>query len=167
MPVKLKNRCTVTLKQNDAILGTYRPTQRVFYSLQKKLEPFRILYEKAKTFRSKCRIILKQEEIKMGTYKVPEDMFEELKFDIEKFRSLGIPSRKIRCVETGKVFENARQASGWVAYIREESYCNMDLIKQCCRGKQKTSYGYHWEFVNEEFDKFKAQLNERINNDNL
>ena len=46
---------------------------------------------------------------------------------------------------------DSRKASEWVSEIRENFYnaCNSDLIKQCCRGKQKTSYGYHWEFVKE------------------
>lgn len=161
MIAKLKNRCTVTLKESGSAIGTYRPTQKKFYSLQKKLEPFRILYAKAKTFNSRYRIILKQEEIKMGTYKVPVKMFNSIKADIEQYRSFGIPSKKVRCIETGKVFENAGEAAQWVAFVRERSCCSIDLIKQCCRGKQKTSYGYHWEFVNEELDKFKEQLNKR------
>ena len=161
MTAKLKNRCTVTLKESGSIIGTYRPTQKKFYSLQKKLEPFRILYPKAKTFKSGYRIILKQEEIKMGTYKVPVKMFNSIKADIEQYRSVGIPSKKVKCIETGNVFESAWEAARWAAFARERSYCDMDLIKQCCRGKQKTSYGYHWEFVNEELDKFKEQFNKR------
>lgn len=163
MNAKLKNRCTVTLKQNDEILGTYRPTQRKFHSLQKKLEPYRILYPKAKSFKSRCRIILKQEHIRMGTYKVPEEIFNIVKSDIEQYQSFGYPSKKVRCIETGKVFENAGVAAKWAAFVRERCYCNQDLIKQCCRGKQKTSYGYHWEWVNEELDKIREQINQRPN----
>jgi len=48
----------------------------------------------------------------------------------------------------------------------ERDYCNLDLIKQCCRGKQKTSYGYHWEWVNEDLDRVKEQLNERKSDEN-
>lgn len=165
MTTKLKNRCTVIFKQNGSIIGTYRPTQKKFYSLQKKLEPYRALYPKAKSFKSKYRITLKQEDIKMGTYKLPEEMFNSIKTDIEQYRSFGYPSKKVRCIETGQIFENAGIAAKWAAFVRERNYCDQDLIKQCCRGKQKTSYGYHWEWVNEELDKFKAQLNERIFND--
>lgn len=166
MTTKMKNRCTVTFKRGDRIIGTYRPTQKKFHSLQKKLEPFRILYPKARNLKSRCRVVLKQEEIKMGTYKVPEEMFDNLKSDIEQYRSLGYQCKKVRCIETGQVFESAREASRWAAFAREMSYCSMDLIKQCCRGKQKTSYGYHWEFVNEDLDKFKAQLNKKIIDEN-
>ncbi len=40
-----------------------------------------------------------------------------------------------------------KQLSKWAAFVHECYYCNSSLIKQACRGKQKTSYGYHWEFV--------------------
>lgn len=160
----LKNRCTVILKEDGCNIGTYRPTQRKFYSLQKILEPYRIIYPKAKTFQSKYRIVLKQEDIKMGTYKVPQKMLEKIKADIEKFRSVGALCKKVRCIETGQIFENAHMAAKWAAFAQERSYCDFDLIKQCCRGKQKTSYGYHWEFVNEEIERVKERLNKRFNN---
>ncbi|MCD8024710.1 MAG: hypothetical protein LUE64_04175 [Candidatus Gastranaerophilales bacterium] len=158
----MKNRCVVIFEVKGTSIGTYRPTQKKFHSLQKKLEPFRILYPKAKTFRSNYRIVLKQEKVKMGTYKVPKEMFEKIKSEIEQYRSLGSPSKKIRCIETGVVFQSAREAACWTEFAREMYYCNQDLIKQCCRGKQKTSYGYHWEFVNEELDRLKAKLNEKF-----
>lgn len=41
----------------------------------------------------------------------------------------------------------------WVEYVHETDYCDMNLIKQACKGKQKTSYGYHWEFVEDEINK--------------
>ena len=85
----------------------------------------------------------------MGKYKVDVKKFNRIVAKIEKYKSDGYPSKTVRCVETVQSFENARQASRWVSEIRENFYncCNPDLIKQCCRGKQKTSYGYHWEFV--------------------
>lgn len=159
MSQKMKNRCTVLLRKTSLRIGTYRPTQKKFYSLQKILEPYRIQYPKAKTFRSNYRIELKQENIKMGTYKVPKEMFEKIKSEIKQYQSIGVPSKKVRCIETGKIFKNAGEAAKWAAFARERNYCDQDLIKQCCRGKQKTSYGYHWEFVNEELDKVKSKIN--------
>ncbi len=99
----------------------------------------------------------------MGNYRVDIKRFNKIKESVEKYRSIGHICKKVRCIETGQIFENAREAARWVAFAREMSYCDFGLIKQCCRGKQKTSYGYHWEFVNEEIDKVKEQLNERIN----
>lgn len=162
MVVKLKNRCSVILKENSSRKGTYRPTQKKFHCLQKELEPFRTLYPKAKTFKSKYRIVLMQEDIKMGTYKVPEKIYEKIKSEIEQYRSIGFPRKKVRCIETGQIFETAKEAARWAAFARERSYCHWDLIKQCCRGKQKTAYGYHWEWVNEEIDKVKENLNKKI-----
>lgn len=166
MTTKMKNRCTVTLRKTSSRIGTYRPTQKKFYSLQKMLEPYRIQYPKAKSFRSNYRIELKQEEIKMGTYKVPKEMFEKIKSEIEQYHSTGISPKKVRCIETGKVFENAGVAAKWASFVRERSFCQPNLIKQCCRGKQKTSYGYHWEWVNEELDKVKFELNKKENSKN-
>ena len=84
----------------------------------------------------------------MGKYKVEEEQFNQIKEKVEQYRSIGHTCKKVRCIETGQVFENAKMASRWVSEIRENYYCSSDQIKQCCRGKQKTSYGYHWEFVN-------------------
>ncbi|MBR1425388.1 hypothetical protein IJ579_07495 [bacterium] len=139
----MKNRCTVLLRQGNEIIGTFRPTQKLFNSLLKELEPKRVLYDK------KCFITLKQENVLMGNYKVEEKQFNRIKDRVEKYRSIGHICKNVRCVETGQIFENAKQASRWVSEIRENFYncCDPDLIKQCCRGKQKTSYGYHWEFV--------------------
>ena len=149
MTTKQKNRCSVTLRHGDKTIGTFRPDQKVFYSVQKELEPYRTLYEKAQTIKNKYRIILKQEDVKMGTYKVKQKHFFEIKQKIDKYRSLPEQKKKIRCVETGIVFECARDASKWVEFVREIDYCRMEYLKLACKGKRKTSYGYHWEFVQE------------------
>lgn len=138
----LKNRCTVLLKQGGEIIGTFRPTQKIFHLLQKQLEPHRTIYDK------KCFITLKQENVLMGNYKVDEKMFSKIKEKIEPFRSYGIPPKKVKCIETGQIFESTRDASHWLEFIREINYCNMDLIKRACR-KKGTCFGYHWEFVEE------------------
>ena len=79
----------------------------------------------------------------MGKYKVEEKQFNDIKDRIEKYRSIGHICKKVRCIETGQIFENARMACRWVSEIRENYYnaCNFNLIKQCCRGKHKTAYG--------------------------
>ena len=149
MIMKTKNRCTVTVKNKDVQLGTYRPTQEIFYEIQKELEPYRTLYKNEIKTKKSYLVILKQEEIKMGSYKISPQRFHKLINKIEQFRSFPEPSKNVRCLETGEIFKNAREASKWAAFVRECDYCDSDLIKQCCRGKQKTSYGYHWEFVKE------------------
>ena len=55
----LKNRCTVTVKNKDVQLGTYRPTQELFYEIQKELEPYRTLYNKEINTKKIYTVILK------------------------------------------------------------------------------------------------------------
>ena len=94
----------------------------------------------------KFTIMLKENDESQGTYRINSRTFDILKKYLEPYRSLPPKTRKIRCVETGKIFNSAREASDWVEFVREISYCNMDLIKNACRRKG-TSFGYHWEFV--------------------
>lgn len=54
----------------------------------------------------------------------------------------GKTTKKVMCVETGKVFNSITDASIFIG--RDGS-----AISACCRGKQKTCGGYHWEYVNE------------------
>ena len=103
MVMKLKNRCTVTLKQDDfGAVKTYRINDRMYYLLEKSLE---------------------------------------------KFRSTSPTARKIKCIETGQIFESARKASEWVELTLKLDYCNFNLIKAACNRQNGKSYGYHWEFA--------------------
>ncbi len=105
MTTKLKNRCTVTLKQDDfSTQKTYRVNERLFYMLEKNLE---------------------------------------------KYRSKSQQPKKIRCVETGQIFESVRKAGEWLEFVLEINYCDFRLLKQACYRKNGKSYGYHWEFVTE------------------
>lgn len=49
-------------------------------------------------------------------------------------------SYKVLCVETGEVFMSTRDVERKLGY----DYSN---IASCCRGNQKTSYGYHWKYI--------------------
>lgn len=49
-------------------------------------------------------------------------------------------SKKVRCIETGIIYESMLQAS-------EETGVNQGNISLCCRGKRKTAGGKHWEYV--------------------
>lgn len=108
MTTKLKNRCTVTLKQDDfSTIKTYRINDRMYYLLEKSLE---------------------------------------------KFRSKSQMPKRIKCVETGQIFESARKASEWVEFALEINYSNFNLIKAACNRKNGMSYGYHWEFADKEIE---------------
>ena len=86
MTTKAKNRCTVILKQNDSRIGTFRPTQEIFYEIQKVLEPYRTLYKKVIKSEKIYTVILNQEDIKMGSYKISSEMFILLMEKIKPFR---------------------------------------------------------------------------------
>lgn len=56
------------------------------------------------------------------------------------------PRTKIRCVETGEIYDNQAAASRATGIGRYN-------ISSCTTGKQKTAGGYHWEKVIEEENK--------------
>ena len=53
---------------------------------------------------------------------------------------MGKTCKKVLCVETGEIYESVKDASIAV---------NVDgsTISKCCRGKQKTAGGFHWQYV--------------------
>ena len=53
-------------------------------------------------------------------------------------------SKKVLCIELDKVFECASAAE---AIYNKNHKRNADNIGACCRGLQKTAYGYHWKYV--------------------
>lgn len=48
------------------------------------------------------------------------------------------PRREVRCVETGEVFKNQKEAADAIGITKQ-------AISHCITGKQKTAGGYHWE----------------------
>lgn len=51
--------------------------------------------------------------------------------------------RKVRCIETGIIYESATEASRQVPNTQQGKICMV------CRGQRKTNGGYHWEYVEE------------------
>ena len=54
-----------------------------------------------------------------------------------------VNSRSTKCIETGRVYKSATEASKNISIDRS-------CIIRCCNGKQKTAGGYHWEYVKED-----------------
>ena len=48
--------------------------------------------------------------------------------------------KKVRCIETGVIYENISDAARQTGIYRES-------IGKCCNGKRKTAGGYHWEYI--------------------
>lgn len=51
--------------------------------------------------------------------------------------------KKVRCVETGKIYKSISEAANWKHSLRSK-------IAACCRGEIEEVNGYHWEYINEE-----------------
>lgn len=49
-------------------------------------------------------------------------------------------AKKVRCVETGDVYESARGAARKLGYSQGN-------ISSACRGDHEKAYGFHWEYV--------------------
>jgi len=84
----------------------------------------------------------------LGLYRVSEELFLKIKKEIEPYRSLPPAPKKVRCIETGKIFAHAKEAYDWLAEQgKTSSYHGVLSIKNVCNGKHEKMYGYHWEFV--------------------
>ena len=63
----------------------------------------------------------------------------------EKLRGENNPNaKKVKCVETGRIFNTIKEASDW---LETNSKNPSSKIVDCCKGKRKTAYGFHWEYV--------------------
>ena len=51
--------------------------------------------------------------------------------------------RKVRCVETGEVFNSLKEAG-------DKTGASASHLSACCDGKRGTSGGYHWEYADQE-----------------
>ena len=49
-------------------------------------------------------------------------------------------NKRVMCIETGEVFDSIKEVS--VKYG-----CHGSNISACCKGKQKTAYGYRWRYA--------------------
>lgn len=81
---------------------------------------------------------------KFSTYKIANELgfshtaiYNVLKRNKIKMRCSSI---EVKCIETGKVYSSIKEA-----YC--ETGINNTSISRCCKNKQKTAGGYHWEFI--------------------
>ena len=65
---------------------------------------------------------------------------------IGRVRQLGLSDNiKIQCVETGQIFASIKDAATFLNNPKAAG-----SILACLRGEKPTTYGYHWEYVEEE-----------------
>lgn len=49
-------------------------------------------------------------------------------------------NKKLMCIETGKIYKNALEAS-------HDTYVTKQCITHACNGRCKTAGGYHWKYI--------------------
>ena len=64
-------------------------------------------------------------------------MYEDSPYNIQERRT---NSKKVRCVETGEIFRNAREAD-------KKLHISYKSISSCCNWHTKCTHGFHFEFV--------------------
>jgi len=93
-------------------------------------------------------LILKLNGVHIGSYKINNEYFYELQEKLEPFRSLQSEPKKVKCIETGQIFRCANDANLYLVNKGiSHNYGGFNAIKEVCKGRKKTAYGYHWEFV--------------------
>ncbi len=95
-------------------------------------------------------IRLMRNDAVLGTYRVNQEIFLSVQKDLSPYKSCKEKAKKVKCVETGEIFNSAKQANemlvkkglsySYTAYIR---------IKNACKNREETAYGFHWQFVDE------------------
>lgn len=102
-----------------------------------------------KPYKSSPYIIRLIENDKMlGTYRVSKEMFLSVQNEIKPYQTFKEKTKKVKCIETGEIFDSAKQANEIL--IKKGlscSYTAYNIIKDVCHKKRKAAYGYHWEFV--------------------
>jgi len=68
-----------------------------------------------------------------------------------EYRKVNIDSRKKEvlqiCLKSGKILKEYNSTSD----VEKELNLNKHVIASACRGLQKESYGYHWQYKNEKW----------------
>lgn len=62
-------------------------------------------------------------------------------FEKNKLNQKKAVSKKVICVETGEIFESATAAGKSLGFF------NGSAISACCKGRFKTSGGFHWKYL--------------------
>lgn len=97
---------------------------------------------------SKYVIRLQENGKTQFSYRISKELFDAIKKEVAPYRSLQAQPKKIKCVETGRIFRCAREAVDWLYEMNlTENYSADISIKAACKGQKTKAYGYHWEFV--------------------
>ena len=72
----------------------------------------------------------------------PEEMLEMRRTNVKK--ATEARKRKVKCIETGEIFESATDAARKIPNTTQSKICMV------CRGQRKTCGGYHWQYIEKE-----------------
>ena len=93
-----------------------------------------------------------EENKNIKNYKIKEDLFLFLINKLKPFQNFSQPSKPIKCIETGEIFKNARHASNHIKNLGLSDSRSIDAaIKRVCKGQRESAFGYHWEFVLDDY----------------
>lgn len=68
---------------------------------------------------------------------------------IEAFDYFDISKKPVMCIESGKIYDSAEDASKDVSSELDEKLVKRGIIR-CCKGYRPSAYSYHWRFVEKE-----------------
>lgn len=75
---------------------------------------------------------------------------KETKLKLSKIMKSKSFGKKVRCVETGRIFDSLNDAEAFMhpnePRIKIKTKTNISMV---CNTRSKTAYGYHWEFVDD------------------
>ena len=73
---------------------------------------------------------------------------EETKQKLSKILKAKSVGKKVRCVETGRIFDSISDAEAFMhpnePHKKNKARTSIGMV---CNGRGQTAYGYHWEFV--------------------
>ena len=68
------------------------------------------------------------------------DARHNMNYGTRNQRAAAALGKRVCCIETGIIYESLSEAA-------RQTKIDKSSISKCCRGKQKTAGGFHWEFV--------------------
>lgn len=84
---------------------------------------------------NRCRTDDRVENLRWATYSEQINNRKEIKRPKNNKKS-----KPVMCVETGEIYLSAQEVKRQLGFAQGD-ICN------CCNGKRKTAYGFHWQYV--------------------
>lgn len=76
--------------------------------------------------------------------KISNSNSKSLKGKKSKGLNKGLTPWKVKCIDTGEIFDSIKDASNWMA---NNGYGSGGHIRECCDGSRESTFNLHWEWV--------------------